>query len=223
MEAESRHDFNATAEDELSFKRGDTIKVLDMEEDKNWFKAELNGREGFIPANYIKIKPNPWYKGGISRGSSESNLLNRQGGRYTQPDGAFLIRLSESSPTRGDFSLSVKVGESVQHFKILRDNNGKYFLWVVKFSSINELVEYHKTSSVSRSQTIYLRDMVPPVEHMGKVKALFDFHAEEDGEISFKKGDILMVLEKPDPNWWMGMIDSERSKGLFPSTYVRAI
>lgn len=58
---------------------------------------------------------------------------------------------------------------------------------------------------------------------MGKVKALFDFHAEEDGEISFKKGDILMVLEKPDPNWWMGMIDSERSKGLFPSTYVRAI
>ena len=55
------------------------------------------------------------------------------------------------------------------------------------------------------------------------MKALFDFKAEEEGEISFKKGDILMVLEKPDPNWWMGMLDSERTKGLFPSTYVRAI
>ena len=55
-------------------------------------------------------------------------------------------------------------GEGVQHFKILRDNNGKYFLWVVKFNSINELVEYHRTSSVSRSQTIYLKDMLPPVE-----------------------------------------------------------
>jgi len=30
-----------------------------MEEDRNWFKAESNGREGFIPANYITMKPNP--------------------------------------------------------------------------------------------------------------------------------------------------------------------
>ena len=51
-------------------------------------------------------------------------------------------------------------GESVQHFKILRDGAGRYFLWIVKFSSINELLEYHRTSSVSRSQTIYLKDMV---------------------------------------------------------------
>ena len=50
-------------------------------------------------------------------------------------------------------------GESVQHFKILRDGAGRYFLWIVKFSSINELLEYHRTSSVSRSQTIYLKDM----------------------------------------------------------------
>lgn len=31
-----------------------------MDEDKNWFKAELNGREGFVPAPYVKLKPNPW-------------------------------------------------------------------------------------------------------------------------------------------------------------------
>ena len=50
-------------------------------------------------------------------------------------------------------------GEGVQHFKILRDGGGKYFLWIVKFKSINELLSYHRTSSVSRSQTIYLKDM----------------------------------------------------------------
>ena len=49
--------------------------------------------------------------------------------------------------------------KSVQHFKVLRDGAGKYFLWVVKFNSLNELVEYHRTSSVSRSQVILLRDM----------------------------------------------------------------
>jgi hypothetical protein len=45
----------------------------------------------------------------------------------------------------------------VQHFKILRDETGKYFLWVVKFNSLNELINYHKTSSVSRTEDIFLK------------------------------------------------------------------
>jgi len=28
-----------------------------MEEDKNWYKAELDGKEGYIPSNYIELKP----------------------------------------------------------------------------------------------------------------------------------------------------------------------
>lgn len=55
-----------------------------------------------------------------------------------------------------------------------------------------------------------------------RVQALYNFEAEEDGELSFSKGTILTVLEKPDPNWWMGVNDSG-SRGLIPSTYVRAI
>ena len=57
------------------------------------------------------------------------------------------------------FCLCYRFGGSVQHFKVLRDGAGKYFLWVVKFNSLNQLVDYHRTSSVSRSQTIYLKDM----------------------------------------------------------------
>lgn len=48
----------------------------------------------------------------------------------------------------------------MQHFKILRDSGGKYFLWVQKFDSLNELVKHHRTSSVSRSSTIFLQDMI---------------------------------------------------------------
>lgn len=44
---------------------------------------------------------------------------------------------------------------------MLRDAQGKFFLWVVKFNSLNELVEYHRTASVSRSQDVKLKDMVP--------------------------------------------------------------
>jgi hypothetical protein len=93
-----------------------------------------------------------WYYGRITRADAEKLLSNKH-------EGAFLIRISESSP--GDFSLSVKCSDGVQHFKVLRDAQGKFFLWVVKFNSLNELVEYHRTASVSRSQDVKLRDMVP--------------------------------------------------------------
>lgn len=50
--------------------------------------------------------------------------------------------------------------DQVQHFKVLRDGMGKYFLWVVKFDSINELIDYHRTTSVNRGQSLLLKDMV---------------------------------------------------------------
>ncbi|GIY22283.1 growth factor receptor-bound protein 2 [Caerostris extrusa] len=99
MEAIAKHDFNATADDELSFRKGQVLKVLNMEDDMNWYRAELEAKEGLIPSNYIEMKKHDWYYGRITRADAEKLLLNKH-------EGAFLIRVSESSP--GDFSLSVK-------------------------------------------------------------------------------------------------------------------
>lgn len=218
MEAIAKHDFQATAGDELSFAKGSKLKILSMEEDKNWYKAELDGKEGYVPSNYIEMKPHPWYVSRINRMDAEAMLLehNPQGG-YIQRDGAFLVRPSESTP--GEFSLSVKFADQVQHFKVLRDGSGKYFLWVKKFDSLNDLVKYHRTSSVSRSQTIFLQDMTRQ-----KVIANYDFRPSDNEELELKRGDIVTVLEKKDPNWWMGEIirGNQICRGLFPKTYVSA-
>lgn len=48
-----------------------------------------------------------------------------------------------------------------------------FFLWVVKFPSLNELVEYHRSASVSRSQDIKLKDMHP--EEVNNVRMSSDF------------------------------------------------
>ncbi|KAK3511083.1 hypothetical protein QTP70_030277 [Hemibagrus guttatus] len=105
MEAEALYSFKATECDELSFHKGDILKlnkcsfqVTNMEEDPNWYTAELSGRKGFVPKNYINVRPHAWFVGGISRLAAESRLrpLER---------GAFLIRESESTP--GEFSVSV--------------------------------------------------------------------------------------------------------------------
>ncbi|XP_064478672.1 growth factor receptor-bound protein 2 [Ornithodoros turicata] len=206
MEAIAKHDFNATADDELSFGKGQVLKVLNMEDDMNWYRAELDNKEGLIPSNYIEMKKHDWYYGRITRADAEKLLSNKH-------EGAFLIRVSESSP--GDFSLSVKCADGVQHFKVLRDTQGKFFLWVVKFPSLNELVEYHRSASVSRSQDIKLKDMLP---EECLVQAMYDFQPQESGELQFRRGDIITVLDRSDANWWEGEIGARR--GYFPATYV---
>ncbi|CAF1663237.1 unnamed protein product [Adineta ricciae] len=158
MQAYGRYDFTATADDELSFQKGAVLKVLNTEEDMNWYRAEFKGQEGYVPKTYVEMGPNPWFYGSIPRAEAEKILLQKDGNRFIQPDGAFLLRMCESSP--GDFSLSVKYQDQVQHFKILRDGMGKYFLWVVKFESINELIDYHRSTSVNRGQNLLLKDMI---------------------------------------------------------------
>lgn len=206
MEAIAKFDFKASSEDELSFVKGSVVKVLNRDDDPNWWRAEQGGSIGLIPKNYIEPKPHPWYLGKITRNQSEDILKS-------QPvDGAFLIRDSESDP--GQFSLSVKNQHETLHFKILHDESGKYFLWMVKFNSLNELIDYHRTSSVSRTHMMRLKDMVSEV-----VEAQYDFTSKVQGELEFQRGQKVTVTDKSDENWWKGICNGK--EGLFPATYVQ--
>uniref|UniRef100_A0A3B3U4V6 Osteoclast-stimulating factor 1 n=1 Tax=Poecilia latipinna TaxID=48699 RepID=A0A3B3U4V6_9TELE len=147
MEARGKYDFTATADDELSFRKNDILKIINLEDD--WCKAEMNGQEGFIPKNYIDLQTPDWFKEDASRSQAEELLRHKT-------VGDFVIRGCQSSP--GDFSISVKHENDVQHFKVMRDNKGQYFLWSEKFTSLNKLVEFYKTTSISKTRQICLQD-----------------------------------------------------------------
>jgi len=218
MEARAMYDFRAQQEDELSFQRNDILKILQTDEDENWYRAELNGQIGYVPKNRVQRTQVRWYMGVVSRNEAERILMARN-----LPDGSFLVRDSESTP--GDFSLSVKFQNTVEHYRVLRDTGGKYFLWVVKFNSLNELIEYHTTHTISRSQNIMLRINEVPHEippngpgghqmggphggHMGgppiqnqappqgdrfQAVTAYRFVGEEDNELSFEANETIYV------------------------------
>lgn len=55
----------------------------------------------------------------------------------------------------------------MQHFKVLRERDGMYFLWETKFTSLNELVDYYKTNSIAKTHLVLLRDEEEKVKILG--------------------------------------------------------
>uniref|UniRef100_A0A669Q7T3 GRB2 related adaptor protein 2 n=1 Tax=Phasianus colchicus TaxID=9054 RepID=A0A669Q7T3_PHACC len=208
MEAIAKFDFTASGEDELSFQAGDILKVS-VEE---WYKAELRSQEGYVPKNFIDFHVPPWFDEKISRHEAESILMSKG-------VGSFIVRASQNS--HGDFSISVRHEDDVQHFKVMRDSKGNYYLWTEKFYSLNKLVDYYKTSTISRQKQILLRDDSREEKRILWVRALYDFDAVEHDELGFRSGDIVEVLDSSNPSWWKGRLRGEL--GLFPANYVTPV
>ncbi|NWT73507.1 GRAP protein, partial [Prunella himalayana] len=215
MESVALYSFQATERDELPFQKGDTLKVPGTLASRGGWAADAVPA---VPGGARVAQPGAprrWYAGRISRHLAEERLLQRN------HLGAFLIRDSESAP--GEFSLSVSYGKHVQHFKVLRERNGKYFLWEEKFNSLNELVDFYRMTTISKEQQIFLwdEDQTQKVRRPRFVQAQFDFSAQEGSQLPFLRGDIIEVLDCPDPNWWQGKIYGR--VGLFPRSYVHPI
>lgn len=55
-----------------------------------------------------------------------------------------------------------------------------------------------------------------------KVEALSDFKGEQDGDLSFKKGEILTVIKTSEDGWWEAE-NAAGKKGVVPKTYLKIL
>ena len=49
--------------------------------------------------------------------------------------------------------------------------------------------------------------------------ALYDFEGEQEGDLSFSRGDVIEILQKTETGWWIGRIDDQ--VGSFPYNFVQ--
>ncbi|KAJ6655919.1 hypothetical protein lerEdw1_004504 [Lerista edwardsae] len=177
MEAVGLYNFQADEKDELSFKKGDTLKVLNMEDDQNW-----------------------WYSGKISRQEAERILLKRQF------RGAFLIRESESSPgdfsisvNYGKVVLHFRVLREKSSRYYLWEEKFNSINELVDFYRMKSIA---RKQQVFLRDHAGRQELKKP----RFVQAQFDFSAGSTTHLAFRRGDVIEVLDCSDSNWWRGKI-----------------
>jgi len=63
----------------------------------------------------------------------------------------------------------------------------------------------------------------PPIPTAGKTaKALYEYEAAEDNELSFAEDEVITQIEEVDEGWWSGT-NARGQSGLFPSNYVELL
>jgi hypothetical protein len=74
--AQALYDYDARTEDDLSFKKGQKLKIINHS-DGDWWQAQLIGTSltGYIPSNYVapcqSIEAEDWFHGKIPRQKAE--------------------------------------------------------------------------------------------------------------------------------------------------------
>ncbi|KFQ86634.1 Tyrosine-protein kinase Lyn, partial [Phoenicopterus ruber ruber] len=139
--------YDGIQEHDLSFKKGEKLKVIDQEGE--WWKAKslTTRKTGFIPSNYVAkvntLETEEWFFKDITRKDAERLLL-----APGNSAGAFLIRESETS--KGSYSLSIRdydpqQGDVIKHYKIRSlDNGGFYISPRITFPDINDMIEHYQ-------------------------------------------------------------------------------
>lgn len=64
-----------------------------------------------------------------------------------------------------------------------------------------------------------------PLKPIGYCEALYDYAADKNGDLSFKEGEKIAIVEHLSEDWWKGYKkgDHPDKPGVFPSNYVKSI
>ncbi|XP_072190909.1 tyrosine-protein kinase BTK [Excalfactoria chinensis] len=136
---------------DLQLQKGEEYLILE-ESHLPWWKArDKNGREGYIPSNYVTETSNSleiyeWYSKNITRSQAEQ-LLKQEG-----KEGGFIVR--DSTSKTGKYTVSVYAKSAVdpqgmiRHYVVCCTPQNQYYLAEKHvFSTIPELITYHQHNS----------------------------------------------------------------------------
>nr|KAF6350097.1 SH3 domain containing 19 [Myotis myotis] len=195
--------------DVLSFLEGESI-VPNEYVNEEWAGGEPRGRTRTSPLNLVELvedQPTSGTKVPLktkkedSGANSQDNSLS---GEWCEALHSFTAETSDDLPfRRGERILILQRLDSDWYKGRLRDREGIFPAVFVRPCPAD------------------MKSMSPLALKGRKAKALYDFHGDNEDELSFKAGDTITELESVDDDWMSGELMGK--SGIFPKNYVQVL
>ena len=78
-----------------------------------------------------------------------------------------------------------------------------------------EITDLTSESDIKSPSSPRLVELTIPV-----VVAKYDYSARTDGDLGFKRGDLLYIMNLDDEDWWLARAEYSGQEGYIPSNYV---
>ncbi|XP_069782545.1 SH3 domain-containing protein 19 isoform X2 [Narcine bancroftii] len=216
----ARFDFEGDQPDELTFFEGDIIALKEYVNEE-WARGELKGRIGNFPLNFVElvedlptseqktIQNSPLSSDSMGDGATEISTLDQVGDLnllWCEALYDFKAEAAEDLPfKRGDRILVMEQMDNEWCKGKINGMEGIFPSSFVQFCSGTTSAENQQSSENKR----------------GIAKALFTFVGENEDELDFKVGDIIMLLEFIDADWMKGELQGK--EGIFPRSFVQVL
>ncbi|PSN29961.1 1-phosphatidylinositol 4 [Blattella germanica] len=166
-----------------------------------------------------------WYHPQLTRTQAEE-LLKR-----VPSDGAFLVRPSENDVY--SYAISFRAEKKIKHCRIKQEGR-LYTIGTSQFESLVELVSYYRRHPLYRKIKLWYPVNEEIIRSMNMdegddstiygspIKALYDYQAQNEDELSFCKHAIITNVNKQNDGWWRGDYGGKKQHW-FPRNYVEVI
>ncbi|XP_068119983.1 1-phosphatidylinositol 4,5-bisphosphate phosphodiesterase gamma-1 isoform X2 [Hyperolius riggenbachi] len=182
-----------------------------------------------------------WYHASLTRQQAEHMLVR------VPRDGAFLVR-KRSEPN--SYAISFRAEGKIKHCRVQQEGQS-VVLGSSEFDSLVDLISYYEKHPLYRKMKLRYPINEETLDKIGTaepdygalyegrnpglyvepnpmpafkccVKALFDYKAQREDELTFTKNSIIQNVEKQDGGWWRGDYGGKKQLW-FPSNYVEEV
>uniref|UniRef100_A0AAA9T7A8 Phosphoinositide phospholipase C n=2 Tax=Bos TaxID=9903 RepID=A0AAA9T7A8_BOVIN len=179
-----------------------------------------------------------WYHASLTRAQAEHMLMR------VPRDGAFLVR-KRNEPN--SYAISFRAEGKIKHCRVQQEGQ-TVMLGNSEFDSLVDLISYYEKHPLYRKMKLRYPINEEALEKIGTaepdygalyegrnpgfyveanpmptfkcaVKALFDYKAQREDELTFTKSAIIQNVEKQEGGWWRGDYGGKKQLW-FPSNYV---
>ncbi|KAK1156161.1 1-phosphatidylinositol 4,5-bisphosphate phosphodiesterase gamma-1-like isoform X1 [Acipenser oxyrinchus oxyrinchus] len=182
-----------------------------------------------------------WYHANLTRSQAENMLMR------VPRDGAFLVR-KRTEPN--SYAISFRAEGKIKHCRVQQEGQ-LVILGNSEFDSLVDLISYFEKHPLYRKMKLRYPINEETLEKIGTaepdygslyegrnpgfyveanqmptfkctVKALFEYKAQRDDELSFMKNAVIHNVEKQEGGWWKGEYGGKKQLW-FPANYVEEI